>query len=89
LCIDEPVFTGDQLKEVKGEFGISKRDFEGKKVPLKWTFVTGLSIRRGPFKQLQTTTIFWNVNPNGVEAIYKGGLELQRATESRSSDDCW
>ena len=34
VCIDGPVFTGDQLKEVKGEFGISKRDFDGRKIAL-------------------------------------------------------
>jgi dihydroorotate dehydrogenase electron transfer subunit len=34
VCIDGPVFTGDQLKEVKDEFGILKRDFDGRKIAL-------------------------------------------------------
>lgn len=35
VCRDGPVFTAAQLREVKGEFGVSKRDFDGKKVPLE------------------------------------------------------
>jgi dihydroorotate dehydrogenase electron transfer subunit len=34
VCRDGPVFTSDQLREVKKEFGISKRDFNGKRIPL-------------------------------------------------------
>ena len=34
VCRDGPVFSGQQLKEVKIEFGFSKRDFDGKKIPL-------------------------------------------------------
>jgi len=34
VCRDGPVFSGQQLKEVKVEFGFSKRDFDGKKIPL-------------------------------------------------------
>ena len=34
VCIDGPVFTGEQLKEVQGEFGRFKRDFDGKKIPV-------------------------------------------------------
>jgi len=35
VCKDGPVFTAKQLREVKNEFGISKRDFDGKKIPLE------------------------------------------------------
>jgi dihydroorotate dehydrogenase electron transfer subunit len=35
VCRDGPVFTLEQLREVKNEFGISKRDFDGRKIPLK------------------------------------------------------
>lgn len=34
VCIDGPVFTANQLKEVKAEFGVSKRDFNGAKIPV-------------------------------------------------------
>ena len=34
VCLDGPVFTSGQLKEVKKEFGVSKLDFNGKKIPL-------------------------------------------------------
>ncbi|HDD69495.1 dihydroorotate dehydrogenase electron transfer subunit [Candidatus Bathyarchaeota archaeon] len=34
VCRDGPVFTVNQLREVKGEFGVSKRDFDGKLIPL-------------------------------------------------------
>lgn len=34
VCRDGPVFTAGQLKEVEGEFGISKHDFNGRKIPL-------------------------------------------------------
>jgi dihydroorotate dehydrogenase electron transfer subunit len=34
VCRDGPVFTSNQLREVKKEFGISKRDFYGKRIPL-------------------------------------------------------
>lgn len=34
VCKDGPVFTAKQLREVKAEFGVSKRDFYGKKMPL-------------------------------------------------------
>ncbi|NWG11414.1 dihydroorotate dehydrogenase electron transfer subunit [Candidatus Bathyarchaeota archaeon] len=34
VCIDGPVFTSNQLKEVKAEFGFSKLDFRGRKIPL-------------------------------------------------------
>lgn len=34
VCKDGPVFTAKQLKEVKTEFGISKHDFDGRKIPL-------------------------------------------------------
>jgi len=37
VCRDGPVFTAEQLKEVKNEFGISKRDFNGRKKPLEQT----------------------------------------------------
>jgi dihydroorotate dehydrogenase electron transfer subunit len=35
VCRDGPVFTAKQLKEVKEEFGVSKRDFDGRKIPLE------------------------------------------------------
>jgi dihydroorotate dehydrogenase electron transfer subunit len=35
VCRDGPIFTAEQLREVKSEFGISKRDFDGKKIPLE------------------------------------------------------
>jgi len=35
VCRDGPVFTANQLREVKSEFGILKRDFSGKKIPLE------------------------------------------------------
>ncbi len=35
VCRDGPVFTAAQLREVKGEFGVSKRDFDGKRMPLE------------------------------------------------------
>jgi dihydroorotate dehydrogenase electron transfer subunit len=35
VCRDGPVFTAQQLREVKDEFGISKRDFNGKRIPLE------------------------------------------------------
>jgi dihydroorotate dehydrogenase electron transfer subunit len=34
VCKDGPVFTAEQLRDVKSEFGISKRDFNGRKIPL-------------------------------------------------------
>jgi dihydroorotate dehydrogenase electron transfer subunit len=34
VCIDGPVFTSEQLREVKGELGRFKRDFDGRKIPL-------------------------------------------------------
>jgi dihydroorotate dehydrogenase electron transfer subunit len=34
VCRDGPVFTANQLEEVKREFGISKRDFNGKRISL-------------------------------------------------------
>lgn len=34
VCKDGPVFTAEQLREVKSEFGISKRDFDGRKTAL-------------------------------------------------------
>ena len=34
VCRDGPVFTASQLREVKKEFGVSKLDFNGKRVPL-------------------------------------------------------
>jgi dihydroorotate dehydrogenase electron transfer subunit len=34
VCRDGPVFTAKQLRDVKSEFGISKRDFDGRKIPL-------------------------------------------------------
>jgi dihydroorotate dehydrogenase electron transfer subunit len=35
VCRDGPVFTTNQLREVKREFGVSKRDFNGKRIPLE------------------------------------------------------
>ncbi len=34
VCVDGPVFNSRQLREVKGELGHSKRDFDGKKMPV-------------------------------------------------------
>jgi dihydroorotate dehydrogenase electron transfer subunit len=34
VCTDGPVFTSSQLREAKKEFGVSKRDFDGKRIPL-------------------------------------------------------
>jgi dihydroorotate dehydrogenase electron transfer subunit len=34
VCRDGPIFTSEQLREVGAEFGISKRDFDGRKIPL-------------------------------------------------------
>ena len=34
VCADGPVFTSGQLREMKGEFGLTKRDFSGRKIPL-------------------------------------------------------
>jgi len=34
VCVDGPVFNSSQLREMKGEFGFSKRDFSGRKIPL-------------------------------------------------------
>jgi dihydroorotate dehydrogenase electron transfer subunit len=34
VCRDGPVFDGNQLRKVKGELGISKRDFNGRRIPL-------------------------------------------------------
>ncbi|MCS7114430.1 MAG: dihydroorotate dehydrogenase electron transfer subunit [Nitrososphaerota archaeon] len=33
VCRDGPVFAGEQLRKVKGEFGFWKRDFDGKRIP--------------------------------------------------------
>jgi dihydroorotate dehydrogenase electron transfer subunit len=35
VCRDGPVFTASQLREVKKEFGVSKLDFNGKRIPLR------------------------------------------------------
>jgi len=35
VCRDGPVFNASQLREVKGEFGFWKRDFDGKKIPIE------------------------------------------------------
>jgi dihydroorotate dehydrogenase electron transfer subunit len=35
VCRDGPVFTASQLKEAKSEFGVSKRDFDGKRISLE------------------------------------------------------
>jgi dihydroorotate dehydrogenase electron transfer subunit len=34
VCIDGPVFTNEQLREVKDEFGRCRRDFDGRKIPV-------------------------------------------------------
>ncbi len=34
VCKDGPVFTAEQLRDVESEFGISKRDFNGRKISL-------------------------------------------------------
>jgi len=34
VCKDGPIFNINQLKNVKGEFGVWKRDFNGKRVPV-------------------------------------------------------
>jgi dihydroorotate dehydrogenase electron transfer subunit len=34
VCRDGPVFTASQLREVKKEFGVSKLDLNGKRIPL-------------------------------------------------------
>jgi dihydroorotate dehydrogenase electron transfer subunit len=34
ICKEGPVFTAKQLREVKSKFGISKRNFNGRKIPL-------------------------------------------------------
>ena len=34
VCKDGPIFDSKQLKEVKEEFGVSKRDFDGKRTPI-------------------------------------------------------
>jgi len=34
VCKDGPIFTSDQLREVEGEFGKYKHDFNGKRVPI-------------------------------------------------------
>jgi len=34
VCRDGPVFNSKQLREVKGEFGFSKRDRSGRRIPL-------------------------------------------------------
>jgi dihydroorotate dehydrogenase electron transfer subunit len=34
VCRDGPVFTAAQLREVKGEFGVSKLGFDGSRIPL-------------------------------------------------------
>ena len=34
VCADGPVFTSGQLREMKGEFGFSRRDFSGRRIPL-------------------------------------------------------
>jgi dihydroorotate dehydrogenase electron transfer subunit len=35
VCRDGPVFTANQLRKVKGEFGLWKRDFDWKKIPIE------------------------------------------------------
>lgn len=35
VCRDGPVFTAEQLREVKTEFGISKRNFNGRKISIE------------------------------------------------------
>jgi dihydroorotate dehydrogenase electron transfer subunit len=34
VCVDGPIFTNKQLREVKGEFGCFRRDFDGKRTPV-------------------------------------------------------
>jgi dihydroorotate dehydrogenase electron transfer subunit len=34
VCRDGPIFTAERLREVKNEFGVTKRDFDGRKLPL-------------------------------------------------------
>lgn len=34
VCRDGPVFTGEQLREAKDEFGKSKPDFDGRRIPV-------------------------------------------------------
>jgi dihydroorotate dehydrogenase electron transfer subunit len=34
VCKDGPIFTSEQLREVRVEFGVSKRDFDGRRIPL-------------------------------------------------------
>jgi dihydroorotate dehydrogenase electron transfer subunit len=34
VCVDGPIFTNKQLREVKGEFGCYKRDFDGRRIPV-------------------------------------------------------
>jgi dihydroorotate dehydrogenase electron transfer subunit len=34
VCADGPVFTSERLREITGEFGVTKRDFNGKKIPI-------------------------------------------------------
>lgn len=34
VCVDGPVFTSKQLKEVSEEFGVSRRDSAGRKIPI-------------------------------------------------------
>jgi len=34
VCVDGPIFTNKQLREVKDEFGRFKRDFDGRKIPV-------------------------------------------------------
>ncbi len=35
VCRDGPVFTAEKLSTVKGEFGVFKRDLDGKKIPIE------------------------------------------------------
>ena len=35
VCRDGPVFNSNKLRQIKGEFGVSKRDFNGKRIPLE------------------------------------------------------
>jgi dihydroorotate dehydrogenase electron transfer subunit len=35
VCRDGPVFTASQLRDVRSEFGVSRRDFNGKKIPVE------------------------------------------------------
>jgi dihydroorotate dehydrogenase electron transfer subunit len=34
VCRDGPVFNAKQIRELKKEFGVSKRDFNGKRISL-------------------------------------------------------